>query len=125
MPIEGQRIRTANRFHDHRWALECWPSLELKNAIQALLSTAQWREAMATSEGASAAYAKSVGLGTSLDGVRDYPARLASVRPEDVARVASTYLPDGALHVAFFGDTRYIFPERLHMGVPTAIELPK
>lgn len=64
------------------------------------VDAAQWREAMATSDGASAAYAKSVGLGTSLDGVRDYPARLASVRPGRRAR--REHVPAGR------GPTRFV-----------------
>ncbi len=62
-------------------------------------------------------------MGLGLDWARDLPARVASVRKEDLVRVANQYLTDPALHVAFQGEERWFNPGPLGMGPPVRLEL--
>jgi zinc protease len=51
------------------------------------------------------------------------PARVASVRREDLVRVANQYLTEPAMHVVFEGDDRWLDVNPLGMGGPTELDL--
>ena len=83
---------------------------------------AQWREEQASVDGAAAMYASAIALGLGMDWARDLPARVASVRREDLVRVANQYLTDPAMHVVFEGDDRWLDVDPLGMGGPTELD---
>ena len=84
---------------------------------------AQWREQQSSVDGAVAMYASSIALGRGPDWPRDLPARVASVRREDLVRVANQYLTDPAMHVVFEGDDRWLDVDPLGMGGPVELDL--
>ncbi len=67
-----------------------------------------YRTLLANDAGIAALASSAVARGLPLESVGAYPARLAAVTPADVARVASRYFGDDALHVVVVGDPRVI-----------------
>jgi zinc protease len=88
-------------------------------------SLARWRESMATVGGAARMYALWVELGWGARDVGTFPARLAKLGRADIVRVTNRYLSEGAMHVVFLGDDRWLDPGPIRMGGPTTLDLNK
>ncbi len=87
---------------------------EVHAARERLVSS--WREGMATVDGAAALYASAIAMGTDLDAVREYPARVERVGVGAVVQAAQRYLGDSVLHVVFMGEDRWLDVHKLGMG---------
>jgi zinc protease len=86
---------------------------------------AAWRKAMATNEGALSLYAASLEQGLGTGWVRGFPARVAAIGRDDLARVATRYLGESSIRVLFLGDDRWLDAGPLGMGDPAALVWPR
>ena len=82
------------------------------------VSLARWRESMSSASGAAAAYALAVAT-SDMEGVRNYPARIAKVDRDAIVAVAQKYLGRDSLRIVVAGDEQKLSQlSSLGMGAP-------
>jgi len=76
------------------------------------LILAQWRSGVSTNDGLATGAAQAIAMGTGLDSIAEYPARIMAVTPDDVRRAANRYLARESLRLVVGGPAAMLPPMR-------------